>query len=475
MSELSLFERLRARLPVQRVRAWIAHVLACYREGQERQLRWWERVLASTGQLLFMLARELARDQAASKASSLAFFSVLSIVPFLSVATALLAAFGMFSSGQSDLAMYLQQLFPAVGSGIVVYLQQLSSKGVSTMGGISGVTLLVISIFLFNSIEQTLTHIWQGGHNRPLVYKFLMFYTMITLGPILLMLSIVQTASAQVFVSSRLGIDTGFFSSLLPFIYALLVFMLMNKILPNALVTWRAALVGGVVTASSFELAKWGFNQYVNLVLVESYDKLYGALGLAPIFMLWVYVTWLVILVGSEIAYCVQNFRYLVREGWDLDDILKAQQRGAALHNPLVCVEVLAPVVSAFAAGRGPISEAELVNRTGLSGALVRQIIEVLIQHKIVVSTGGGRGKNQQVMPLRPLDRVRLSEVVMLFQQERPLEMGKRVDELREGLFEGLRELLGERTLADLVDEQQLSVEVQRAPLVMAREEELEF
>lgn len=451
MSELAWVERLKHISRYELVVAWWAHVIESYRQGQEDQLRMWERIVGASGQLIFLLARELARDNTVGKASSLAFFSVLSIVPFLSVATALLGAFGMFNPRQSDLASYLQQLFPAVSSEIVVYLQQLSSNGASTLGGIGGVMLLVISIFLFNNIERTLTQIWQGGHNRPLIYKFLMFYTMVTLGPVLLMLSIVQTAAAQVFVSAQLGIDTGLLTKLLPFGYALLVFMLMNKILPNALVTWRSAFIGGLVTAGSFELAKWGFNQYVNLVLVDSYNKIYGALGLAPIFMIWVYITWLVILVGSEIAYCAQNFKHMIREQMSIDGILKAQQQQTPLYNPLVCLEVLSPIVSAFAAGRGPVSEAEIVHVTGLTGSLVRQIVETLLRHKILVSAGLNKGKHQLLMPLKPLESITLDEVVMLFQDRRPSTTAHEVSALQEQLLVQLQGILSARYARDLV------------------------
>lgn len=411
--------------------AWRGHVsrvLDAYRAGEQRALPWWERALALPAQLIILTVRELFRDGVLTLASSLAFFSVLSIVPLLSVATALLGAFGVFESSGADLARYLGALFPTSGYEIVTYLRKFSVQGAASIGGISGLSLLVIGVTLFNSIERALSNIWHGVGERNIIQKFLMFYTMITLGPVLLIMSIIQSAKVQLFISG-FGVDTSSVSLFLPFMYALVVFTLMNKILPNTSVDWASALVGGAVTAAAFELAKWGFNQYVNLIVFDSYNKLYGALGLAPIFMIWVYVTWLVILIGSEMAYCYQHMGNLLRTEAPLETLWRGGGSSRVMVEPVMSVEVFSPIAQSYHDGAGALSEVHVQRMTGYPGEVVREIVDRLIQDEVIMVVGKGKGASRALAPARPLDQIELERIVRSFFLRRPA-LGGEVDAL---------------------------------------------
>lgn len=430
-----------------RMRESIRDVLERYRVGEQGALTPRQRAWATPLQIVVLTAREIARDGIVQRASSLTFFTVLSLVPLLSVATALLGAFGVFDPVEGDMARYLRTLFPAAGHGMAEYLQEFSTRGASSIGGLNGVVLLVISIFLFNSIERAMTYIWHGAHNRSIVSKFLMFYTMITLGPILLILSIIQTASAQLFLDTRLGIDTGFVNQFLPFVYALVVFTLMNKILPNVHVRWRSALLAGVVTAAAFELAKWGFNQYINVVIEDSYNRLYGALGAVPIFMLWVYVTWMVILVGSEIAYCYQHMTRLLRLDTPLEETLfEGAHRASRLFDALICLDVLAPIARAYDRGDGPIGEGRVGIEAGYDAGVVREVTDRLIADGALIVTGKERGGARLLMPARPLEDIDLAELVERFLVPPGYDTVDEVATLRDRHREELRELLRGRS-----------------------------
>ena len=446
---------------IERASAYIRHILQAYRSGNQHELSWKERAWATPVQLILLTIRELLRDRLVERASSLSFFSVLSIVPLLSVVTALLGAFGVFHAAESDLAAYLQVLFPAVGAEMVKYLQEFSLRGASSIGGINGVVLLVISIFLFNSIERSLTAMWNGAHNRSLVAKFLMFYTMITLGPLLLILSVVQTASAQLFIDSRLGIDTTGFDRLLPLGYALVVFTLMNKILPNVKVEWRPALFGGLVTALGFELAKFGFNQYVAFFLSDSYNRLYGALGTVAIFFLWVYVTWMVILIGSELAYCYQHMVRLLQLDTPLEEtIFQGRHQNERLYDPLVCLDVLTPIVVAYKNAEGSVSEDYVAFATGYDAAVVRDVVERLVTARVLLVTGTTRRGVSQIVPARPMEQVSLVEVVSLFASPGSrLTDAEVLQQLREDHWERLLGLLEGKTAGDLATSQVLDDE----------------
>lgn len=430
-------------------------VLELYRQGEQSQLSPMARVFATIMQLVALAARESQRDRVVQEAATLAFFTILSLVPLLAVVTALLGAYGVFDPVDGGLAVYLEVLFPAAGMEIVSYLQEFSTRGASSIGGINGVVLLVISIFLFNSIERSLTNIWRGSHDRSIISKFLMFYAMITLGPLLIILSVVQTASAQLYVTSRFGIDTGAINHFLPILYTLLVFALMNKILPHVYVTWRSALIGGVVTAVGFELAKWGFNQYVNLVLLDSYNRLYGALGIIPIVLLWIYITWIVILIGSEVSYCHQHMAQLIKFDTPLEESLseRGKQSDRRVYNVMVGLDVLSPVVNAFARGHGGVSEAQLVVASGQDVEVVREVVDRLIRKKVLLVVGKGNRSRRTVVPARPLEAITLSSVLKSF-YEQDVSEDPVIGELRVAHTAAMDELMEGKTAQDLVGAQ---------------------
>lgn len=440
---------------VRRVVGWGQRVLGAYRAGEQGGLLWWERGVAGPAQLALLAGREAVRQGLLTKAAELAFFTLLAMVPFLAVATSVLGAFGVFDPVEGDLGKYLTILFPSAGYGVVAYLNEYTARATGSLGGIGGVSLLVTSIMMFNRMETVMTEIWRGGNDRPILYKFLMFYTMVTLGPVLLMLSVLQTANAQIYVSG-LGLDVSFFAVFLPLMYALLVFMLLNKVLPNMPVDWRSALLGGAFSALSFELAKWGFNQYVRYVVLDSYDKLYGALGLAPLLMLWIYVTWIVVLLGTEIAFCYQNMGTLLRSDAPLERLWAdgGMVERQLLHDPMLGVELLVLVSQRYGEGGGAMTEPELVARTGYSGMVVREIVDRLAKGGVVQVVGRTKGNQRILIPSRPLSDIELGQVARLFAGPVKVGMGAEVaalyaahDEAVAGVFEGrsVAELVGGR------------------------------
>ncbi|QDG54011.1 YihY family inner membrane protein [Persicimonas caeni] len=440
----------------QRV-ARVRDIFASYRRGEFDSLTWWQRALVMPVELVWMVVRQFRHDDAVTLASSLAFISALSVVPMLSVATSLMAAFGVFESETGFINDVLATVTPSAAGDIAAYLKDFATNSANTVGGIGGVALVIISLVLTHKIEQTFTNIWRGTHDRPLLAKFLTFYAIITLGPVLLSLSFIHSARLQIYLS-RFGIDTGFFSQSLPVIYALVLFTLMNKLLPNARVSWKAALVGGLFTAVAFELAKWGFNQYINLVILDAYNKIYGALGLIPIFLIWIYITWSIILIGAEMAYCFQNLRSML-----LTRQRDEHSHGGSrqLYDPLVALEIFAPVASAFHRGDSPVSERALVESTHYDPTIVRETIKRLLKSNFLRRAQDK--KSRGLLPARSLDTIRLDELVAVFLQDHVAQGSRPVDRLWEEFRTSTRRTLEGYTALELVDFDALPPEIEEA------------
>lgn len=427
--------------------AQVRDIFENYRRGDLDALTWWQRALVMPVELVWMVVRQFRQDDAVTLASSLAFISALSVVPLLSVATSLMAAFGVFESETGLMYQAVATVTPSAAGDIAAYLKDFATNSANTVGGIGGVALVIISLVLTHKIEQAFTNIWRGTHDRPMLAKFLTFYAIITIGPVLLSLSFIHSASFQIYLS-RFGIDTGFFSQMLPLLYALVLFTLMNKLLPNAKVGWSAALVGGLFTAVAFEVAKWGFNQYINLVILDAYNKIYGALGLIPIFLIWIYITWSIILIGAEMAYCYQNLRsMLLMRQRDEHGHGRAQR---LLYDPLVALEIFAPVACAFHRGDAPVSEQMLVERTHYSPTIVRETVKRLLKSNFLRRAQHKKGRG--LLPSRSLDTIRLDELVAVFLQDHLTQGSQPVDRLWEEFRTSTRRTLEGYTALELVE-----------------------
>ncbi len=392
------------------------------------------RIGAGIAALTFLTTREVLRDRAPMMAASLSFFTVLAVVPLVTVAASLMAAFGLLEVEGGALFDTLYQVFPDVASGIASYLGEVATESAQAVGGIGAITLLIIGLVLFNAIEETLTRIWRGAHDRSMIIKMLTFYAMITFGPVLIALSIVQTASAH-FYLTQIGIDVSLVDQLLPVGYGLIAFTLLYKLVPNADVKWRTALVGGVYAAVAFELAKWGFNLYVNQLLLHTYDRVYGALALIPIGLIWVYVTWLVILIGAELAFAFQHLEDLM-QGSVGKRSRNARPDDYYVGHPMVALEVLAPIVSAFEHRETPVTTAAIARVTRLPDDVVDRVVQIWEDEEVIRSVEGSKAEKCYVPASAP-ESMALDELVELFWVATP-------DGVRDGVGMVSREYLKE-------------------------------
>ncbi|WP_322043158.1 YihY family inner membrane protein [Paraburkholderia sp. J67] len=258
-------------------------------------------------------ARRSREDRIPQVAGSLTFTTMLAIVPLATVAFALFTAFPIFSSFQNSLQGFLaEHLMPAqINSQIFLYLNQFASKakGLTTMGMI---VLFVTSVMTMMTVESAFNVIWRVRKARPFAQRVLVYWAILTLGPILIGVSL--SISSYLFTRS-LAIATEQHVSML-FDWMLigaslpltaLAFTMLYVYLPNCRVEWRDAVIGGIAAAIAFELAKRGFGYYVRRI--PTYTAVYGAFAAAPMFLLWMYLSWFITLVGAMITSALPEIR----------------------------------------------------------------------------------------------------------------------------------------------------------------------
>lgn len=250
------------------------------------------------------LAQRFREDRLGLTASSLTFTTLIALVPLFTVMLAVFSAFPMFSSFQGALEKYfVQALVPdGIARPVLQALVQFSAKA-KRLGGVGLVVLLFTAIALTLTIDRTLNAIWRVRRPRPFAQRVLVYWAAVTLGPLVLGVSLTFTSYALSASQGVVGRVPGGVALLLNVLeYLLLAFAMaaLFRYVPNTLVRWRHAVAGGVFVSTGIEVAKKLLAWYV--ASVPGYSVVYGAFATVPIFLVWLYLSWVVVLFGAVIA-----------------------------------------------------------------------------------------------------------------------------------------------------------------------------
>ena len=296
----------------------------------------------------------------------------------------------------------ISQWSERIASAIVGLASKASSAKITTVGALF---FILASVLLFNSIEGGLNAIWHVRGSRRFLMKFSVFCTILFLAPLLIGLSL-YASNALAPLGDYLR-ALGFASALLRFAAALapsflitwLAFFLAYMIVPHARVAWRNALFGAFVATILWEAAKYAFGAYVSHMV--TYRRVYGSLAAIPIFMVWIFITWVITLFGAGVAYTSQHL-------YAIESRRRRDRDGGLVSTPLA-LSLLLEVARRFARNAGPVTAAELAGEAGTSEDEIRTTLHPLVQARILsLSTLGGF----RYQPARPLENIRLTEAL---------------------------------------------------------------
>ena len=253
---------------------------------------------------LRMLRQRFREDRLGLTAGSLTFTTLIALVPLLTVMLAVFSIFPMFGSFQKALQTYfLQSLVPDnIAQPVLRTLTQFAAKA-SHVGGVGLVLLVGTALALVLTIDRTLNAIWRVRTPRSLGRRLLVYWTGLTLGPLALGVSLSLTSlalSASRGVVGKMPGGLGLLLDTLEFGLLAVATAAMFRYVPNTAVRWRHAWAGGLFVAAGFELAKQALAWY--LTAVPSFSVIYGAFATVPILLLWIYLGWVIVLLGAVVA-----------------------------------------------------------------------------------------------------------------------------------------------------------------------------
>ena len=288
------------------------------------------------------LRERFREDRLGLTASSLTFTTVLALVPFVAVALAVFTAFPMFAKLQDVLQRWLvESLVPDnIARQVLGYLTQFASKA-NRLGLLGFSVLLATALALILTIDRTLNNIWRVRRLRPLGQRVLIYWAAITLGPLLLGASLALTSYALSASRGLVGQLPGGLRLLLDSIEFFVLAAGMAGLyhyVPNTQVNWRHAWAGGFFVAVCMELATKGLALYV--AKVPTYSAVYGTFATLPILLVWIYVAWVIVLLGAVVAAYLPSLlagvaRRSGHQGWNFELAVEVlQQLDVARHTP---------------------------------------------------------------------------------------------------------------------------------------------
>ena len=390
-----------------------------------------ERVLA----FLDFTWRRFVEDRCFQTAGALSFTSVFALVPVTAAVLGILAAFPGFEGWREQLVDWVFTNFvPAAGSAVQGYITQFADNA-SRATAVGVLVLLGSSISLMMSIEDAFNRIWRVHVARSASARFVIYWTALTLGPLLLVAALVissyafalpfiDAAEAQFSIKARV-------LAALPFLIVLSAFVAAYAVIPNRSVHFRHALLGALIAAVLFEAAKRGFALYATRY--ASYQQVYGALAVVPVFILWIYLSWAIVLFGASITASLSSFEY----------------RPASLRLPrgqefAGLLRVLGHFANAQRTGKGLHSEQILATEPLLSDDLLQGYLGDL--HRVGLLQ---RGELGEWMVVRDLASIDLAEIyaeggyrLPLDGLAGPLQFGQPAASLLEALGTNLRRTL---------------------------------
>ena len=276
-----------------------------------RVLGWLLKPFRGIAAFVMYFIRRFCMDRGLSVASELSYTTLLSIVPLMAVVFGLMAAFPGFVHVRERIQGFIFSNFvPAAGEVIEQYLMIFTGNA-SKITGVGVVFLIVTALMMMATIDRSFNAIWQVREKRSPLGSFTVYWAVLTLVPLLLGASMVVTSEVQpsawlsnaaaTFVRETRNLD------IMPFMATMLAFFLLYVVVPNRRVPLLHAAAGGVFAALLFVGAKIGFSLYVSSF--HTLASIYGALATIPIFLIWIFVSWVVALLGAEFTRSLSTFR----------------------------------------------------------------------------------------------------------------------------------------------------------------------
>ncbi len=350
------------------------------------------RVYVKCAQFLFRILRDFLDDSCLLRAAALSFNTILSLVPFFALAFAVLKGLGVHTALESFLIRRLTAGSQEIASRIIAYID---NTKMGSLGAVGLVALIVTVIALLGNIEEAFNDIWGVRETRSFGRKFSDYLSVVISAPILLLAATSITSSLQNQYLVSWLLNTQYIGHLIlslfklvPYVSIWVALVFLYYFIPNTKVRVRSALAGGLIAGVIWQVAQWGYIHFQ--VGVAKYNAIYGTLSALPIFMVWIYTSWIIVLFGVEIVCAHQNRKTF------LHDTHHANLNYASRE--MIALALLVAAADVYYEDAPPWTCDRLAEETGVPARIVHEILTQLAELHYLVATGG---ENPSYIPAR--------------------------------------------------------------------------
>jgi len=340
------------------------------------------RTLYQTIMIAFLVIRGFFKERVWIRASSLVYSSLLAIVPIMAVVFSLLKGFGFAERLFPVIENTLSPLGPQAVSIIMDQIEMiLEGLNVSALGGIGFLVLMFSIISVVGNIEGAFNDIWQIRKARSFQRRLSDYFSVLLLGPVLLIVIPGFTAHIQRISFIRSFTESTGVNVLLgrtwPLLASWLAFFLFYTFIPNTKVKMKSAIIGAVVAGTLWQIANFGFTHFiVTSYTTGSKAALYSGFATFPLFLIWLYLSWAVILLGGEICFTHQNHKFL---GWQFTEKKYSQE-----STELITLKLLLIIAEHFHFGKRAPSSSDLSERLHVPEPTVDNMVQTLRNAKLI-------------------------------------------------------------------------------------------
>lgn len=389
--------------------------------------------------VLVLTVREFAKDKCSYRASALTFYTLLTIVPVLAMAFGIAQGFGLESILEEQIRFYFEGQEKVMNQILDVVHNLLSNTREELVAGIGILVLLWSVLRILSNIENTMNVIWQVRKPRTIVRRIVDYSALLIIAPILVIIS----SGLTVFIARLVKEYTqeeAFFQSFSPIVtfplkilpYAI-VWMLMTflyLVMPNRRVKIMPALIGGIIAGTAYQLTQWGYITFQ--VGASNYNAIYGSFAALPLFLIWLQLSWTIVLFGAELSYAVQNVHHYDQRA----EVAKI----SPFYKRTLTLLVTHFIVQRFDKEEPAATSDDIAASLGIPFKLLRQILDDLLESKIISKTRIDE-KLVGYQPARDIAKLSIHHIFELMDKDGVNELALKDNPALEKIEHALKEL----------------------------------
>lgn len=383
--------------------------------------------------IILLTFRGFDEDKCALRASALTFYSLLSIVPFAAVAFGIAKGFGVQKLLERELMEKMKGQEEVLSYILTFANSALEDARGGLIAGVGVAMVLFLVVKLLGNIEQSFNDIWGVRQSRTWGRRLSNYLSVIFVAPILMIMSSSITlfiAAGIKSLAERAGMSDQLNFLLVPSLKLLsycvvwLLFIFIYIFMPNTKVKWRSGVLGGIVAGTAYEILQWGYITFQ--IGVSKYGAIYGSFAVLPLFMVWLQLSWLIVLFGAEISFAHQNV-----ETYELEP----ESLGASISTKrLLALSVTHICIKRFIKGEKPLSATEIANALEAPIRLMNQVLYDLVSCGILSESIGAEEKVVLYQPARSPDALSINFVIRsldtLGSEEIPINRSSEIDRI---------------------------------------------